>query len=650
MFFIYAIILKMSELDDLNKEPSSLDRFKKRLERGGEDKLTLRSTRLPKASFNLRRDWGGDEAVTHNQLAGEKTSRGWLFKIFFGALFFFLATLAVAIYVLFFSTNIVSTNNIDLEIKGPNQVRSGDELNLEATVRNRNKVTLRNVSLTITYPAGTIEAGGGGSNLPLWRENLNDLNPGQSLTIGSKAILFGAQNSNQTINLKIEYHIPESNAVFTKETDYNLLIGSATLDLSLDLPSEINSGKSFTANLKVTSNAQTLLRQTAIKIEYPGGFTFQSTEPTPSVGNNVWFLGDLSPGVTREIKIVGSLVGQSEEVKSFKLTAGLDRSSGQGDISTEYGSLFKTVNLKRDFVSAVIDLGNQTSVLPGGELKGLINWSNNLSDQVINGTVQLFLAGVAIDKRSIRGTDGFYNSLDNSISWDKNSLESLGQINPSGGDNANFSFSILPIEQLPSGSVPPINLRLVFRGTRVTADDNGEEIVTEASKTIKIGSLVDLKGRGVYSVGPFKNTGPLPPKVGEETTYTVTLSVNNSTNEIKNAKVRTILPPYIKWLSVISPLDEKLIYDDTNKEVLWDLGSIKADTGGTGNPVREASFQLVFTPSLSQVGSIPDLTKSINFVGVDSLTGEAINLSLNPLNIRLSTDPGFSYGMEKVIE
>lgn len=637
----------MAELSNGDKESSSLDRFRKRLERGSEDGLTLRSTRLPKASFDLRHDWGSEEAITQRQPINDKTSSGWLFKIFLGALFFFLATLAVAVYVLFFSTNIVSTNNIVMDIKGPNQVRSGDELDLETIITNRNKVTLRDVSLTITYPAGTIESGGEGKNLPLWRQDLDDLTPGQSLTVGSKAVLFGAQNSEQTINLKIEYHIPESNAVFTKEIAYKVQIGSATLDLSFDLPAEINSGKNFEAQLKIVSNAQTLLKQTAVKVEYPTGFVFQSASPDPVAGNNVWFIGDLSPGVSREIKINGSLSGQNEEVKSFKLLAGLDRSGGQGELDVEYGSLFKTVNLKNDFVS--VSLRVNPTLNPGGQLQGIINWENNLVDKVTNGIVELFLSGEAINKKTVTGRDGFYNSLNNTIVWDKGEIGNLALINPGEGGSTQFSLSALPLANLPSGSNQAINLRLVFRGTRINTDETSEEIFSETEKTVKLGSLAQFASRVVYSVGPFKNIGPLPPKVGEETSYTVTWSIFNPTNQIRNGRVRVELPIYVKWLSNFSPLDERVIYDNTNREIVWNLGEIEP-TGSIDRPTREVSFQVSFIPSLGQRHQEVDLTKEATFTGVDSVTGEAISFTRTPVDTRISTDPGYSYGMEKVIE
>lgn len=646
----YVIILVMEKLDSFGEDEESLDRFKRRLERNVEVPLNLRPTRVPRATFNVRRNWDDSGADLSALRSEEKVSGGrWLTRFFFGTLIFFLATLAVAFWVLFYSTNIVSANNIDLEVKGPTQLRSGEELNLETTVRNRNKVTLRDVSLTITYPAGTVDSLETIKDLPLWRQPITDLDPGQSAIVGSRAVLYGAQNSTQKIVLKIEYHIPDSNAVFTKELEYQVLIGSGTIDLTYELPAETNSGKTFSSDLRLSSNSKSVLRQVALKIEYPAGFNFQSADPSPTAGDQIWYLGDLAPGVVRDIKIIGSLSGQSEELKSFKVTVGLDKTGGTGDISSEYGNLFKTVNLKKDFISVGLNLSGKTSLTPGENLDGSINWANNLPDKVIDGSLELFLSGGALDKRSVDSNNGFYNSLTNSILWDKTTIPDLGSMNPGDKGFSSFGFNVLPASQFSGGNIPPIGLRLVFKGTRVSADQLNEDVVSVTEKSLKIGTLVQFASVGTYFVGPFKNTGPLPPKVGEETTYTVTWSVTNPTNSVKQARIVGNLPNYVKWLSSVAPLDEKLSYDKTSNKVVWDLGTI--EPGSTsGLPSRQASFQVSIIPSLSQLGETVDLVKGISFEGVDSVTNARTTLTVPVVDTRLLSDPSFSYGQEKVVE
>jgi len=137
--------------------------------------------------------------------------------------------------------------------------------------------------------------------------------------------------------------------------------------------------------------------------------------------------------------------------------------------------------------------------------------------------------------------------------------------------------------------------------------------------------------------------------VGEETTYTITLGLANSTNALKSARLTADIPSYLRWLGNFSPLDERLIYSQTDSKVVWDIGAI-AVTPIDGALSREVSFQIALTPSLSQVGTSPVLLKNINFSATDAVTGTPIKLQVNSLDIKISTDPGFVYTQGEVIE
>ncbi len=640
---------------DINKpdELSSLDKFKRRLDRRGGRQSDFKSTLLPTKDFKVNKSWDDDEftAVDYRPAVAKKTNR-FLWYLFLGSALFFLATMAVAVYVLFFSSNIVSGNNIDLLITGPAQIRSGDEVDLQTAIVNKNKVVLNNVNLVITYPSGTMDSLSPNTGLPMWREKINDLNPGQTINIASRAVVFGGQNTTQTIKIVMEYHIPDSNALFTKEKDYIVTIGSSSLNLNLNLPTEINVGKEFTSTLKIVSNAQSLLRNCTIKFTWPAGFTFKTSDPAPVSGNDTWFLGDLVPGTEKEINFTGTLAGQSGDAKSFKVSAGLATNGGQDQMSLEYGDLFQTVNLRKDLVSAGIAVADQYGhdpiIYPGGNVKGNLGWLNNLNDEVIDGTVQLELSGDSIDKRQVQAGNGFYDSNSNTLSWDERSLADLRSIAPSSGGQANFVIGILP---LSSGSVAhnsEINLKLTWRGTHVIGSNQTEDVVTEAIKTLKISTLANLVADGVYHLGPFTNTGPLPPTVGQETTYTVNWTVTNTINDLNNVMVRTILPPSVKWLGAVSPLDEKVSYNQTSGEVVWNLGKVTAGTGGE-SPARHVSFQISLLPSLSQLTTSPGLTGNVEMSGQDAFTGATISQSVPPITTIISADPNFVQGQDKVV-
>lgn len=632
-------------MEDPNKpeQLSSLDKFKRRLDRRGGSQSDFKSTILPPKDFGVNKAWGDDgfSSVDYAPVVAKKTNL-FLWRLFWGSSIFFLVTIAVAVYVIFFSANIVSGNNIEILVKGSNQIRSGDELNLQTTIVNKNKVTLNYVNLVFNYPAGTMDPLSPNQELPVWREKIDNLNPGQTVDVASRAVIFGGQNTTRDIKITLEYRIPDSNALFTKEKIYTVTIGASSLDLALQMPAEVNIGKEFTGTLKIVSNAQSLLRNCAIRIEWPTGLSFKKSDPDPVEGDNVWFLGDLIPGAEKEISFTASLSGQNGDTKPFKILAGLASGGGKDDMVLEYGNLFQTINLRRDFVSADIFLadenGRDQAVFPGGKFSGDIAWVNNLNDNIINGSLELELEGALINKRTVRASSGFYNSLNNLISWDQRVLTGLKMIPPDEGGQTNFTFSLLPLPATPDPLGEKIKLKLIFRGTRIIGENQTEEVVTQTEKIVRVSTLSGLVANAVYSTGPFKNTGPLPPTVGEETSYTVNWAVSNDLNDLKNVTVRTILPPFVKWLGAISPLDEKIVYNQASGEVVWNLGTVSAGATAT----KRASFQISFTPSLSHVGKTFNLTSQVSLSGTDAITGVSVSKTVPPLSTIINTDPSFT--------
>src|SRR3989338_341686 len=119
-------------------------------------------------------------------------------------------------------------------------------------------------------------------------------------------------------------------------------------------------------------------------------------------------------------------------------------------------------------------------------------------------------------------------------------------------------------------------------------------------------SVLGLSTRLLYSSGPFTNSGPLPPKVNSETSYTAVWSLTNTSSDLTNVRVYATLPSYVKWQGIIKPIDEKLSYNPINGQIYWDVGELKAGTGFAGSP-KEVNFQISFTPGINQAGTMPSL-------------------------------------------
>jgi hypothetical protein len=119
----------------------------------------------------------------------------------------------------------------------------------------------------------------------------------------------------------------------------------------------------------------------------------------------------------------------------------------------------------------------------------------------------------------------------------------------------------------------------------------------------------------------------------------VTWTVTNPSNDLSGAKVVTVLPTYVDWRGTISPTTEKVTYDDKNRTVTWDLGSVPARTGYDNTAARELSFQVTMTPSLSQINNSPNLTGVVTLNANDDFTNTNIQVVKQGVTTKID-DPG----------
>ena len=158
-----------------------------------------------------------------------------------------------------------------------------------------------------------------------------------------------------------------------------------------------------------------------------------------------------------------------------------------------------------------------------------------------------------------------------------------------------------------------------------------------------------MAAKALYYSGPFTNTGPIPPKAGQPTTYTIVWALSNTSNNISNAQVHATLPSWVDFVGPISPPSEDLTYDPSTKEVAWNIGGIPTGTGITSSD-REVSFQVTLNPSTSQVGTSPLIINDAVLTGHDDFANVDITVNKNSLNTQLFNDSSFPAGGDRVTD
>lgn len=632
---------------DTEYEKSRLERTKRGLYKPGEEAAGEKHVELSPSRVDVENDWGDTEIITDRKERSRKPGVTFFLKMLvLAAVLTAAASGAFLLYQYFDPLRQVSDKNILITFETPVGVNPGVPADIVVHIANQNRVGLEYANLTLFYPSGTRDGANSDKDLRDQKKVLGVIKAGESIEFRGSAIFLGEENETKDVRAVLEYRFEGVNSILTKEESRPIRLLAAPVNLVVNALKEINSGQRFDLAISAISNTVIPLRDVFVVVEYPQGFTYTGAEPKPTFGNNIWRIGTLSPSGKFPVVITGILEGADTEQRVFHTNIGVGSNKTEREIATLYGKVVSEVTVKRPFIGITLAINGKPAgdalASYGSRIEGVITWKNNLPTRIINAQIEVSFRGTALDRSSVGAANGgFYRSLDNTIFWDERGDPTLTALES--GESGAVHFFLTPLPAVAGNQVitnPVITAEVTVRGKRLSDDPTQvpEEIKTVMSQTVRMSSEAQFVARGVHFVGPFVNSGPIPPKVEQETTYTIIWSVVNTSNNIVDARVRGVIPPYVKWYGAVSPSTEKVSYDPTTNEIIWLPGSIPAGTGIT-KPPREVAFQIVILPSLSQVSFTPVLISGMQLTATDSFTNTEIVKKVKDVTIELPSDP-----------
>jgi hypothetical protein len=633
-----------SKVQDLNDRLDSRTRY----ENPNDVRSTVREIETPEVEEKWQGSTELDTLLSRERMAPETSP--FMKKFFVFAALFFVATVIIAGVVFFGGVNFVSSKNVDINVVGPTLTSAGQPLELGVTIENQNNTDLESVNFSVQYPQGSRNATDTSQTLTYVKENLGVVEAGKEVVRNIRFVLIGAAGETRQVKFSVEYKVKGSNATFYKDKVYDLSIGNAPVSIKIESPKDVTAGEIFSTKLTLQLNSNEVLKNVMLRADYPYGYTMSESTPDPVSSDNVWSLGDMAAGSTKTINIKGKLIGEDQDERTFRFYLGV---SDNGGVNPNFKTIIvsdqQTVGIDRPNVGLNISLNGESAssyVAPAGRsISTSIRYQNNLSEKLLNPKLEVRLSGVALDKSSvIVQNGGEYNGSSNRINWNIINSQGLAELSP--GEGGSVLFSLASLSNLLGNSGQEIGLQFILTGTPV---GGGPAVSVTETRTVKIASQVTLASAATYSIGSFANTGPIPPKAEQTTSYTIHWSMGNTQGDIANGKVTAKLGTNVEWLIAKSVASEDISYDEKTHTVTWNLGQLMQGTGFS-TAEREVSFQVALTPSTSQVGIAPVLVSNIIFSGQEIATNKTITINNQSLTTKLPTDPAFIQGDDIVVK
>jgi hypothetical protein len=618
-------------------DKSALERLEKKLDDRSGETGVKRSQFFGRKAGTTPQAWAGEPV---RQAQGRPRRMRMIEVVFICSLVFFVFAAAAATLLFFSGTNTVSTRNVSIAVAGPTSIRAGDSVPLTIVVTNRNSVPMQLTDLVIEFPSGTRSEADVSVALPRIRETLGDIAPGESVNKTVSSRIFGTAGTDATVHISVEYRVPSSNAIFHSETSYTAPISESPAAITVQGLAEAVSGQSTTLTITVASNVTSVLSHMILVAGYPPGFSFTSSSPAPLPGSAAWNLGDIEPGGKRTVTVTGVLIGDDGDSRVVHFTAGAASTANPATVSAPLATSDMTFAIAKPFVSASLtldgDAGATHVVRRGHAVRADVAWQNNLPTRVQDLDIEVKLNGAILDRTSVQPDKGFFRSADNTVIFSSGYDPSFADVAPGASGVASFIFNSLP---LGSGVFknPQMDLTVTVTARRLSDTNVPETITSSASASAAVATDISLQSV-LSRAGAFTNTGPIPPKADQESTYTVTWVVSNTSNAVANTSVSAVLPSYVRYTG-LATLGEDVSYNAVGGIVTWKIGDLAEGAG------RSVSFQIGITPSVSQVNQSPTLVSDQRISALDRFTGTTIESTA----VSLTTQSGSTFQLGNVV-
>jgi len=530
---------------------------------------------------------------------------------------------------------------VSITLSGPNEIKSGELITYEISYKNNNRAALQNSILSINFPENFQPEGNSSlivDNPSSGRFSLGTIKGYSEGKVTFQGKAYSPKGSLIYLKAELSYKPSNFNSQFVVKHQLSINVLSFPVILEVLAPQKLANGDALDYLISYKNNSDLDFENMKLKVEYPEGFTFTRANPPASEGNNSWYIGHVSAHQEGKILINGKLEGLRNDFKVVRVDIGssegsfvsFNRESASTKIDTSPLVISQTVNGLADLKANANDL-----------LRYVINYKNEgdigLKDVIVTEKIE----SPALNYQTLRlDMKGAFDPETKTITWKASDFKNLASLEP--GDEGTIEFSIKVSDVIPVKSARDKNY-VISSIAKIDSPDiptpiDSNKIIASNKIDLKLNSKMIVGVKGYYNDSAIKNSGPLPPVVGKETTYTVHWSAINVSNDLSTARVEMDLPTGVKYTGKKSPENYNLIYNERTNSLIWDIGNLPAGTGVI-TPAKEIAFQVVIKPAPNQIDTAVDLTGTSTFSGHDLFTEENLSVTSERITTSLREDP-----------
>ncbi len=536
---------------------------------------------------------------------------------------------------------------LDVTVNGPTEVQAGAPVSYTFQYANHGNVPIASLGMTLRVPPSfdvtslqppAAQEGG------TWE--LGTLNPDSDGSIVVTGIFrseaLPPEGSPTTVPQALQAVFDYKPANFSSEFQdiktVSVRMDGSVLDASVSGPEKAVSGDEVTYVLNVKNTGAAAAENVRANVFFPAGFNVSSADPKPAASDqSFWIWATLAPGELRAVTIKGRYTSSA---------------LGEQTVRADVAFLDGTVVLRQDMAEAKTDVlqgtisltlvvngtsRDQTADL-GRTLRASVSYANTSPDAVEG--LKLSLAAVAHNGKPLPidwnvadiGKTG--TRTGNTVSWSSPSESLLAKIAPNG--TGTFDVSLPLVGSLdPSKVADTFTLKLTGTYAKVGSVTGNRSMETSPIKVgVNTEFSVDAAARFFDPAGAKVGSGPLPPKVGQTTTYRAYWPLVNTLHDLTDVTLSAVLPADVSWTGKTTASVGTVAFDTATRTVTWTVPTLPR----TSKNVL-ATFDLSITPKKTDAGSFFKLLNATSAEATDAATQERLSRGLDLLTTDLTDDP-----------
>jgi hypothetical protein len=551
-------------------------------------------------------------------------------------------------------------DQVSFDIEVSEKLSSGDEVEYVINYANYESVNFGKSEIELRYPSGFIFESSEPettSNDNLW--DLGSLNPGQNDTIKVKGRLVGEPESDSTVSGVFRYWPANFSSEFQEVASAQTMIEPINIDLRLEGSDQVLVGQSTVYSLVLNNESETDIHNLKLELITPEDFGVEAY--TPQTEEEFWLIKTLSAGEEIEYQVDGAFsAATNQEVEIIALLS--HQGADEEDYFKQKEQTIEAQLIEGDLIVNLIANGaaRDTSMQWGDQVNLTLSYQNNsettLADLKVVTTVETRYrtheaessSNGAVDfERIVDASHGAVKVVDQTddksvhvrtITWSGDDIESLEELGPETEGEINIQFPLLSASDATDELNHPEDAEVIIT-TNVIIGKTGsvEEETMVSSNTVKIAIdtdiALDAHSRYYNDGGDAIGEGPLPPRIGETTSYQAQLVISNQIHEAQDIIISMQLPSNVDWPNSYEVSAGEVEFNKSSSELTWRLNKMPLDV----NEVT-LNFMLELTPLESQVNQVAGLTKKMTMTATDSITGGRIIQTFTGLSTAIERD------------